>query len=272
MKQYPSQARLRELFDYDPEGFLVWKERNDVPNAVNTRFSGEIAGYRGIGAVEYENGFKKYAEIRVNNKLYRQHELVWIWHKGKIPEGKTVSHKTGQVLISKIEELVLLENKNSKPWQHSKRFENGFVGVQERIGKTKKSYRAVDSKGNHIGTFLTAEAAAAAYNNYAITRWGCGAILNNVSCPDFESYRMTSINGGQSKKRNNGRMMGCYIDKRKKDKGQKYWYSKLKSKYLGSFENQEQAARAYNVAAREYYGEHAVLNDIPDPLGKGDVF
>ena len=61
-------------------------------------------------------------------------------------------------------------------------------------------------------------------------------------------------------------MQGCYIDERKSKK----WYSKLGNKYLGCFKTQEEAARAYNIAAYEHYGENAVLNDIPFPLG--DVF
>lgn len=107
MKRYPSQAKLRELFDYDHEGFLVWKNRSDVPDHVNARFAGEIAGFRGVGKVEHANGFKHYAEIRLNGERYRQHELVWIWHKGVIPKGKVVTHKSGQVLISKIEKVFM---------------------------------------------------------------------------------------------------------------------------------------------------------------------
>ena len=273
MKQYPSQDKLKELFDYDPEGFLVWKERADVRGCVNARFAGEVAGCRGIGTVERDNGFKKYAEMRVNGKIYRQHVLVWIWHNGIIPDKKTVTHKVGKVLTSKIEELVLSENPHSKPYQHSRRFFFGLVGVQERQGKFKNSYTANDSEGNHIGTFTKEEAAAAAYNDYAQRRWGDDALLNDVSCPNFEEYKITSSHGGQTKKRNNGRMLGCYIDKRKKDRGaKKYWYSKLKNKHLGLFYSEEETARAYNIAAREYYGGHAILNDIPDPLGQGDIF
>ena len=46
--------------------------------------------------------------------------------------------------------------------------------------------------------------------------------------------------------------------------------ARLKSIYLGTFSTKEEAARAYNIAAYEHYGENAVLNDIPDPLGKGE--
>ncbi len=264
---YPSQEKLRELFDYDPEGFLVWKNRSDVPDHVNTRFAGEIAGCRGVGKIEHANGFKHYAEIRLNGERYRQHELVWIWHKGAIPEGKVVTHKSGQVLISKIEKLILVDSANSKPWQRNARFINGLVGVSKRSGKERVTYKSVASDGSHLGTFSKIEAAAAAYDNYARKRWGDDAVLNGLKCDDIEKYRITKKQGGQSKKTNNGRMLGCYFDEKSS-----YWYSKIGNRYLGTFYTEEQAARAYNIAAKEYYGDQAVLNDIPRPLIKEPVF
>ena len=37
-----------------------------------------------------------------------------------------------------------------------------------------------------------------------------------------------------------------------------------KQTYLGSFQSEDQAALAYNVAARKYYGEFAKLNHLPE--------
>lgn len=34
--------------------------------------------------------------------------------------------------------------------------------------------------------------------------------------------------------------------------------------HIGSFRSAEDAARAYNVAAKKYFGEHACLNEVPD--------
>lgn len=50
------------------------------------------------------------------------------------------------------------------------------------------------------------------------------------------------------------------------DKRRGYWYAEIKkdyrSRYLGSFDNKHDAARAYNAAAIELHGEFANLNEI----------
>ena len=64
--------------------------------------------------------------------------------------------------------------------------------------------------------------------------------------------------------------MGVYEDKRQKtNRFTAYIGTGSDRVIFGPFDTKEQAARAYNIAAREKYGEHAVLNDIPDPLGEG---
>jgi hypothetical protein len=46
-----------------------------------------------------------------------------------------------------------------------------------------------------------------------------------------------------------------------KRKGER-WQAVIGRKYLGSFATEKEAAEAYNVAAKEAYGDHAVLNVI----------
>jgi len=46
------------------------------------------------------------------------------------------------------------------------------------------------------------------------------------------------------------------------------WQAHIKKgderRYLGLYDSEQDAARAYNAAARHYFGEHAFVNDVPD--------
>lgn len=46
------------------------------------------------------------------------------------------------------------------------------------------------------------------------------------------------------------------------------WQAHIKKgdehRYLGLYDNEQDAARAYNAAARHYFGEYAFVNDVPD--------
>ncbi len=259
-REYPTQERLRELFDYDPEGFLVWRDRKDVPRRVNTRFAGKRAGYAGVS--EGRDGkITKNHEIRINNVLYRAQALVYIFHNGEIPEGKTVTSASGSFLFSRIEDLILVDGPYIKESQHFMRFSSGrFVGVQERNG------RYICAIRGRKGTFSTPEAAASAYNFYARKIYGDHAILNEVEEINFNDYLVDMKIAGQKGRRDKKLMLGVYSTK------QGMFEAKLKNSYLGSYYTEEQAARAYNIAARKYYGDNCIINDIENPLGEDEYF
>ena len=256
MKQYPSQARLRELFDYDPDGFLVWRNRIGIRECSNSRFVGKRAGSFGVSS-----GLKSFNQIRIDGTLYKASELIWIYHNGEIPEGKSVISNNSKNI--KINEIVISDKNDRSGVQHSMRLIDGFVGVS-----LKSCHYVAKYDNEHLGTFTTAEAAAACVDSAIRIKHGCNASFNLNHKLDFEFFRVKSRTI-QKKKKNNGRMIGCYYDKRKKTR---QWYSKIGNKFLGTFDDQEEAARAYNIAARDHYGEQATLNDIPDPLGTGEIF
>lgn len=58
-------------------GSLYWKKRDDVPNHINVRDVGKEAGYPAKGGYWY---------IEINSKPIYRHRLVFLMHKGYLPE------------------------------------------------------------------------------------------------------------------------------------------------------------------------------------------
>ncbi len=106
MHQYelPTQARLKELFDYDGEtGELIWrvKPSRRIP-------AGTIAGgYDGYG----------YIKITVDGRCYFAHLLVWVWCKGVSPQS-TVDHRDtnkSNNRIDNLREVTTAQNQHNRP-------------------------------------------------------------------------------------------------------------------------------------------------------------
>jgi hypothetical protein len=73
-----TQARLRELFDYDPHtGSLTWKRRT----------SNRVTPNGTAGTITPDGR----VVVRVDGQTYRAHRLIWLWMTGSWPE-KLVDH------------------------------------------------------------------------------------------------------------------------------------------------------------------------------------
>ena len=329
-KQYPSQARLRELFDYDPDGFLVWKHRDDERKATNTNYAGCRAG-----GVFVSDSLEISYRISIKKIVYTGQSLIWVWHNGGIPDGMQVYRKdpNGGFRIQNLELLTcdgygrnflrrnankcsqseflgVCKTKNGLFWQggtyiygptcrfftdidaathydnayedkkgfrpngttreqvkpisrelgnhlqHHRRKSNpnDIVGVYEDSRqKTNRFYSRIGRR--NLGKFETKEDAARAYNIAAFEAFGVHASFNDIPHPFKNPKKIVP----------RGKLVGVQVRNGK-------IAAFFKRKQIGTFDTREQAARAYNIAAYEHYGEHAVLNDIPDPLGKGDIF
>lgn len=74
----PSQARLRELLDYDPlSGGLVRKAKSN-----RTDLAGQPAGTKAPG----------YIRVHIGGKYYAAHRLIWVWMTGDDPGDLKVDH------------------------------------------------------------------------------------------------------------------------------------------------------------------------------------
>lgn len=79
MVELPSQAKLRELFDYCPGcGTLTRKIRTS--NRI------QVGGAAGC---KNQDG---YLQVNVDNRIYKVHRLIWVWWYGQFEVGQEIDH------------------------------------------------------------------------------------------------------------------------------------------------------------------------------------
>jgi hypothetical protein len=117
-----------------------------------------------------------------------------------------------------------------------------------------------DGKTKFLGLFSCEKEAALEYNKAAAARWGEFALLNDLSAEDMreiEENRKWELENPSQTSRFRG---VCW------HKCVKKWTAKIsinkKRVHLGVFETEIEAAKAYNKAALETWGEKAKLNQI----------
>jgi len=146
-----TQARLRELLDYDPEtGVFVWKVRRS-----RSAKAGSVAGSRNL---------EGYINIKIAGSTYKAHRLVWLYAAGKLPR-KQIDHIN---CVRDDNRLVNLReaspNENARNALRRGDNTSGYRGVSWDVKAGK--WRAYIFKGGaqtHLGYFDRAEDAAAAY-------------------------------------------------------------------------------------------------------------
>lgn len=156
-----TQKILRDIFDYDPEGYLVWKP------SLNNQFAGQRAG----------GEHKDYWEIQLTrfNKKCRAHRLIFLWHHGYLPNAPlTIDHANRNKLDNRIENLreaTQTQQNANKPVDP--RSLTKLKGVQ--YDSARDRYRAVVTKDGvkyRSKRFKTPEEAHAAYIELANKLFG----------------------------------------------------------------------------------------------------
>jgi hypothetical protein len=168
-KEFPKQALLRKLFNYDPETGIVVRRIN-----YNRTKAGDIVGF--------PFGSRGHLGVKINRLSYFLHIVIWIYVMGdeSIPNGIQLDHINIIPIDNRWKNLRL-----ATPAQNiantNKRITNkvGYKGVY--FEKSTNKYIAeicVKGKRIKIGRFKILEEAARAYDRAAIKYHGEFARIN----------------------------------------------------------------------------------------------
>lgn len=164
-----SQARVRELLDYDPEtGVLTWRVDRTTGKGRILRAAGTEAGY-----VKSMRKTLSYRSIRIDRQAYKAHRLIWLLVHGHWPEA-AIDHINCDGLDNRLVNLrEATLSQNSANMRRRNDNTSGAKGVCRRAGSDKWSAEImVAGKRRHLGQFESIEAAAAAYEAAAIKHFG----------------------------------------------------------------------------------------------------
>lgn len=143
--------RLRELLSYNPEtGVFVWKK-----NLNRTDLTGKRAG------TLHKN---RYRRIKIGDRLYREHRLVWLYVHGRWPSFD-IDHINNNGMdnrLSNLREATKSQNMaNAIGWKNNT---SGFRGVFLRRDTGK--YRVIIGKDGKLLRFGQFADPVAAYEVY----------------------------------------------------------------------------------------------------------
>lgn len=166
-----TQAEVKRLFEYR-DGVLYWKISRSSRSPIGSRagcYSGGGGGGRGHT--------KDRVQIRIYEKLYYAHRLIYLYHHGVLPKG--IDHIDRNPLNNLIENLrpaTVAENNRNTGLKRTNT--SGAKGVANS-GCISKPYR-VQIGEDYIGIYATMHEAKKVYNDLALERYGEYAWLNDV--------------------------------------------------------------------------------------------
>jgi len=155
-----TQARLRELLNYNPEtGKFYWicddRERHHRAGA-----EAGISGPRG------------YVCFNIDGKRVWAHRAAWLYQTGKLPKGilDHINRQRDDNRFANLREASLSQNQgNSKLHKHNT---SGFRGVRQLKSKKWRAYIYKYGKQHRLGLFNTAREAQEAYSVAAKDHFG----------------------------------------------------------------------------------------------------
>lgn len=147
-----TQAKLHELFFYDPEtGIFTRKKRaGHMP-------AGSMAGCIDEG----------YIRISIDKKMFRAHRLAWLYVYGHFPSG-VIDHIDGNTSNNQIRNLRDVNNSvNAQNLKRAMKTNNstGMLGVSKRKNGTFLAQIFANGKTKYLGVFKSPHEAHQAYLN-----------------------------------------------------------------------------------------------------------
>jgi len=211
----------------------------------------------------------KWYAFKSNNVIYARHVIIrkderkWVFmHRmimGDTDPNVIFDHENSDGLDNQKHNLrPCTRAQNSRNARKPKNNTSGFKGVHCYNHKAKKPWMAtisIDREMLHLGVFATPEEAAYAYNEAAKEHHGEFANLNDLGdyIPPIYTTRRDNKSGYR----------GVFFQARNKARP---WAVSIRLdgrlKHIGYFSTPEEAAHAYNEAAKKYHGENAKLNDV----------
>jgi hypothetical protein len=151
MKTDLTQARLRELFHYDPDtGVFHWQvAKTGVPRRRNGLAGSVDAGY---------------VRIKVDGHQYRAHRLVWLYVHGVWPDGEIdhINRNRSDNRLCNLRDVSFTTNQQNQslPTKNNKA---GFLGVHRAKGGRFVAQIECSGHNYYLGRFDTPELAHEAY-------------------------------------------------------------------------------------------------------------
>lgn len=149
---HPAQARVRELFDYDPgTGHLTWKVKKGRVRP------GDRAGH--------DHKARYYRVVEFDARKYKEHRVIWLWWHGQWPENH-IDHVNRVKTDNRVANLrEATQAQNMQNIGISSRNKSGILGVCYTPENTVNKWRAyivVGKKTKMLGSYPTKEKAAEA--------------------------------------------------------------------------------------------------------------
>jgi hypothetical protein len=148
-----TQARLRELFDYSPETGVFIRRKTLGSAKIGTE----------VGCLS-----QGYYRVRVDNKLYLLHRLVWLYVNGEFPE--FIDHINRIRTDNRIANLrAVTKKQNQENREKQRNNKSGFKGVNWDTNR-KKWFVCIQNYGKTIalGRFDDVNVAAEVYKQAAL--------------------------------------------------------------------------------------------------------